>query len=319
VVGRAIGAVAQRRTKSGHLVLEEIPMLALDPHFLQCTVYLYRSIRDAEDGVATGGCGFIVSVNSRHPNWHYCYLVTNKHVIDGGNHFVRFNTLDDTGVVEAPPEAWTVSAGDDLAAVPYDRPGKEVEWLAISTKTFVEESCEIEGWPIFLGDEVLLPGRFISHDGRQRNKPVLRFGNVSMLPDAKVPVQTETGDQVAFLVECRSLSGFSGSPAFITLSDSRLSFEKKQRGWTPRGLRFLGVDCGHFPFWSNVREKKDTRSTIHQDMYVETNSGIAVVVPAGRLRALLNQDHFVKAREAADRRRDEVLRTAVADTPSADS
>ena len=58
-------------------------------------------------------------------------------------------------------------------------------------------------------------------------------------------------EQVAFLVECRSLSGFSGSPAFVHLAQPRLT---EQRGWIPSGLRFLGVDCAHIPFWSQARE-----------------------------------------------------------------
>jgi hypothetical protein len=59
----------------------------------------------------------------------------------------------------------------------------------------IDENGEVEGWPIFPGDEVLLPGRFISHDGRQRNKPILRFGNISMLPDASIPRADSSGDE----------------------------------------------------------------------------------------------------------------------------
>ena len=120
-------------------------MLALDPHYLKCTFYLYGSFRDAEDGVATGGCGFIASVKSRHPNWHYCYLVTNKHVIDGGNRSVRFNSEDgDTIVMETSPEEWTFAADADLAAIECGKP-PDSEWLAIGTDVFVNGRLP-SGW-----------------------------------------------------------------------------------------------------------------------------------------------------------------------------
>src|SRR6266852_9284872 len=88
-------------------------------------------------------------------------------------------------------------------------------------------------------------GRFISHDGKQRNRPVMRFGNISMLPDQDAPVGVGDHDQLAFLVECRSLGGFSGSSAFVKLSTTRMmrSADDK-REWIPTSaIRLLGVDC----------------------------------------------------------------------------
>jgi hypothetical protein len=55
----------------------------------------------------------------------------------------------------------------------------------------VGASCEIRAWRIFPGDEVFLYGRLVTHDGQQRNKPVVRFGNISMFPDSESPVKID--------------------------------------------------------------------------------------------------------------------------------
>jgi len=237
-------------------------MLALDPHYLNCTVYLYPSEKDARDGTRVGGSGFIVGIESRHKPKVYHAIVTNRHVVDGGNRFVRFNSkLDgDTVIMASKPDEWVISSNDDLAVLTTHLPDP-IDWVAIGTDIFLDQSCTIGGWPVFPGDEVFFYGRFIQHDGRQRNKPVMRFGNISMLPDESASIDMGTHQQVAFLVECRSLSGFSGSPAFVQLAGTRALHpqydrEKYSGKLIPtKEIRLLGVDCGHFPFWSRARTK----------------------------------------------------------------
>ncbi len=171
---------------------------------------------------------------------------------------------------------------------------------------FLAEKAERGAFDFGPGDEAALIGRLITHDGRQQNKPVVRFGNIAMLPDPAEPIDLGGGrTQLGFLVECRSLSGFSGSPVLAYLSPQRPS------GMTLIGTGgrpvLLGIDCAHLPFWSPVCERQD-RGTAIRDMWVETNSGIAVVVPAWRLAALLNEPHLVRDREEEDRQLGEKLR-----------
>ena len=64
------------------------------------------------------------------------------------------------------------------------------------------------------GDDVFFVGRFISQQGQQRNTPTVRQGVISMLPHEKVPSWEGTPVD-SFLVEARSLSGYSGSPVFL--------------------------------------------------------------------------------------------------------
>lgn len=288
-------------------------MLAIDPYYLNSVVFLYPTEDSAMKGEAAGGCGCLIGTPSRHAPHFYPHIVTNAHVVDHGHRFVRLNKKDggDAVVMSTKPEDWSISTDDDLAICGTYFP-PEAQAVSIFADTFLVEDCMVDGWPIYPGDEVFFYGRFIGHDGRDRNRPVMRFGNVAMLPDPRATVRVNDRDQLAFLVECRSLSGFSGSPAFVRLADSRLSAPGQNRPskWIPRGAKFLGIDCGHFPFWSNVYAERNKSSSCSPNMFVETNSGIAVVIPSWRVMRALNQEPLVSEREAEEVRLDKEQTTA---------
>jgi len=276
-------------------------VFAVDPKYLTCTVYLYPTLEAGQQGQRAGGTGFFVAFPAPDgTNYMYPYVVSNKHVIDGGCRYLRVPMRDGTDLVdEVPIDFWTFSPDDDLAVAPIGLPEGH-DLLPFPPDIFLDEACAFEQWKVFPGDEVAFFGRFIGHDGGRRNRPVLRFGSIAMLPDVDDPIDFGTHKQVGFLVECRSLSGFSGSPAFLRLAQSRLVHPENDppaRGtWIPTGVRFLGVNCGHLPFYSPVREGRSTTSLKVQQLWAETNSGIAVVIPAWNLLALLNQEHLVEAR-----------------------
>jgi hypothetical protein len=132
----------------------------------------------------------------------------------------------------------------------------------------------------------------------------MRFGNISMLPDKNACVRIGEKDQLAFIVECRSLSGTSGSPAFVRLAQPRqfypLEFGGARRPaegtWIPSAQRFLGLDCGHLPFWSQAREHPRPDAAPVDDVHVETNSGMAIIIPAWRVMDLLMRDDLISQR-----------------------
>ena len=195
----------------------------------------------ASEGQAFGGCGFLVGIESRHRGQLYVYVVTNRHVVDGGNHTVRLNTQHGgSSSVTVDPGSWCVAVDDDLAVTAIKLP-VDAKYQALSTELFIEGDCTIEGWPIFPGDESFFYGRFVAHDGRQTNKPIMRFGNVAMLPDEHALVSVGNDHhQLAFLVECRSTSGFSGAPAFVRLAQPRLMDDTAHiKGWIPNVSRLL--------------------------------------------------------------------------------
>jgi hypothetical protein len=279
-------------------------MPAVAPSYRNCTVYMYPSRAHAENGSRVGGCGLIVGVFSKtDPSRFYLHVVTNAHVIDNGNHFVRFNTKDGrVAVIEADPAEWVVSTDDDLAVYPADVPAN-ADFKAIMPDLFIDENCTIDGWPLFLGDDVVMYGRFITHDGQQRNEPVARFGNISMLPNLNATVRVNGRDQLAFLVEGRSHGGFSGSPAFVKLAQPRLMDDSTsgRKGWIPLRFMFLGVDCGHLPFWSQARDQPNAAGDKINDTFTDTNSGISIVIPAWRIERLINDKRLMSERDRIDR------------------
>ena len=103
------------------------------------------------------------------------------------------------------------------------------------------------GWPFGPGEEVVMLGRFLGYDGTEENKPVARFGNLAMAPT--VPIKHPWGfTQPSFLIECRSVSGYSGSPVFIYRVQTTIAAGFVAIG-ADRGKdslpRFLGIDWGN--------------------------------------------------------------------------
>src|SRR5438552_2720942 len=87
-------------------VYRETPeMPRFDDRFLDCSIYLYPSLEDAQKGQRIGGSGFLiaipgVSLGPRHDaggdsyqKIHHIYAVSNRHVVKK-NPVVRLNTHD---------------------------------------------------------------------------------------------------------------------------------------------------------------------------------------------------------------------------------
>jgi hypothetical protein len=303
----------------------------ISPEVTNCVLYLYQSVAAAQTGEGSGGSGFFVHIHGVNGRKHL-YAVTNKHVIEHGFTVLRVNTKD--GQFDSIPTRfpdWTFAASDDLAVLPlgldesFAFNSVSDSWFATEDKfydarpigmTQGEESTAAEDdWPEYgYGDDVVLVGRLIANDGKQKNRPVVRYGSLSMLADPNELIQLETGSQEAFLVECRSLSGFSGSPVFIY--PSALSPSGLRLGYV--GDLLLGIDCAHVPFWKPVYETVNgqRRKTNYR---VETNTGIAAVIPAWRLQKLLDEPTLMEKRKELDeqaRAEDERESRAVSDVAS---
>jgi len=156
---------------------------------------------------------------------------------------------------------------------------------------------EIGEYGIGIGDEIFMVGRLINHAGRQKNTPTARFGNISMMPDE--PLLHPTGImQESFVVEARPWSGYSGSPVFVWIpgSDQRTNNLIMSQGWGPW---LLGVDWGHIHDWERVYESNGI-TAVAEKLKVRANTGMAGVVPAWRLRTLLDCEQLKKQREKTE-------------------
>jgi hypothetical protein len=260
--------------------------------YLQCSVYIYPDEASAKAGKWAGGSGFLV-----HSEWMHAgklstadFVVTNRHVLKNivdrdtrtpADPIVRLNRRDGASdPIRTNRLRWkNHPAGDDIAALRFEALSDEHECMPVDGRAFLTP-MHISHENIGIGDDVAMIGRLVGHDGNIRNSPTARFGVISMMPGDKF--ENEFGhQQESFLVDCPSISGFSGSPVFLFPPSSARSPEAllDSRSW------LLGIDWMHVshkePVLTSKGEKVD-------GLYVNANSGIAGVIPAWRIKELLD-------------------------------
>jgi hypothetical protein len=159
------------------------------------------------------------------------------------------------------------------------------------------------GWPFGPGEEVVMLGRFLGYDGTDENKPAARFG---LAMATTVPINHPWGFmQPSFLIECRSVSGFSGSPIFIYRVQTTEAAGFVAIGSARKGNaalpRLLGID------WANLDRVGHNDYAIdwaesEADASFPRRSGMMVAVPAWRLAELLDSDvvQTVKRKKEAE-------------------
>ncbi|MGI9102680.1 MAG: S1 family peptidase [Terriglobales bacterium] len=268
-------------------------MPRIDDDVLDAVIYLYPDADAAECGERTGGSGVIVNVPfGRFPAWVVPYAVTNSHVIrEGKSPVIRCNSLSGgTSILPLKLEDWKHHPDGDDVAVARIKLQRDETARSIPVDWFVTKE-RIKEYDIGPGDEVILVGRFIGREGRQRNSPSLRSGIISMMADE--PVMHPRGYLVdSFFVECKSLPGYSGSPVFMLCPPYTAS--KKRADTVPTYL--LGIDWGHAKNRSPVFDEEGHKTKLT----VEENTGMAHVAPAWKIRELLYSEELVK-----DRKKDE--------------
>jgi len=254
--------------------------------FTDIALYLYQSQEHAAAGSEIGGSGFIVGIpceGEQDKSW--LIAVTNRHVVEQGNTFVRVNNKAGfTTVIEVPEPHWIFHPdGQDLAIGPLrlNADYHRVSFLNVAALITKEKLAELE---IGLGTDTFMVGRFVGRDGGQTNTPTLRFGHIAQMPTL---VKNEFGKlQESFLVETRSIGGFSGSPVLaykqpLQITVGGASHQIDTSHWGPA---LLGVDWGH----TGQVECVFDASGRELEMYVETNTGLSLVIPAWRLLEMLN-------------------------------
>jgi hypothetical protein len=280
-----------RRTSTGfewwtwRRVIPPIPSRLLD-----CVFYVYPDEDAARRGDEFGGAGFMVSVPLLRTE--FLYAVTNHHMLDDGR-ILRFNTRGgDVELLPTKPSDWRQHGdGDDLAVMPFGikRENNHLQLSAVPARDFVTEQgipLESGGYQVLSpGQDVFAVSRFVTHDGRQRNQPVVRFGQLAMM--AGEPIEDNGISQVAFLVEMLSLSGASGSPVFVY-------------GWGYGGgmaepVSLLGIDFCHLRVWRQVVQTSNLDPIT--GLSVEQNSGMMGVIPAWKLFELLEEGELKEARD----------------------
>jgi hypothetical protein len=290
----------------------ELVMPRIPDQLLHCPFYIYQSIEDAKSGkITSGASGVWLSVPlSNNPDWSQEYAVTNSHVIkeifnNRTTPIIRINT-NDGGFDLLDPSATGLSNwvhhpdGSDVAALPIDVFRASHRIVSIPVQYLATKEV-IDSNNIGPGDETLMIGRFFNHEGRQRNTPAVRFGNISMMPFE--PILDQYGfTQESYLIECRSIPGHSGSPVFTYIPPNAM--RPYAFGWAvvaksslSKGPWLLGID------WCHMNDKSGQ------------NTGMAGVIPAWKILEVLNLDVLKSMREQAD---EEATKRKQESTASAD-
>src|SRR5882672_2484323 len=187
----------------------------------KCVVFL--GVADSEgQKVNYRGTGFFVTYTSSVlKDTHFCYLVTAKHVADqlvGKQMFVRVNSNDGKAInykIDMEVRWWVhpTDTAADVAVFPMGLPREKVDYRTLPTEMcLTEQNVKEKGFGA--GDEVFIAGLFALHVGKEKNLPIIRTGNVAMMPDERIPT-AYSGAMDAYLIEARSIGGLSGSPVFI--------------------------------------------------------------------------------------------------------
>ncbi len=243
--------------------------------------FLYPSADAALRGEHAGGTAFLVSVVARGES--STLVVTNIHVAAGGCNSLRLNTRD-AGFQVLNVANWVFhSDGDDIAVsrvdLPADRTESAIQWAEVAAT-----QARLDELNAGVGDEVVMIGRFIAHDGRMRNAPLARFGNIAMMPGE--PVVDGRGMKVeAFLVEMRSLSGFSGSPAFVYMGPGIYRGDGRMMPFYSETIGLIGIDTGHKTMELSILDSTG-RPT---DLTGVQNTGVAIVAPVWKVGEVLSE------------------------------
>ena len=273
-----------------------------DPSVPPFGVSLKRSVvnvelqcKEGNTSIRAAGTGFLVAyLDPRLPKGTFFnYLVTNRHVAqcwDEQNHprdvqslMIRVNIKDGTSKrLVALPTGWYFSLDDsvDLAVMqvrmPDDALVTSIPVDRFATKDIMSSNQIAEGSPI------LLSGYFYQFSGERRFQSIVRQGILSMVPDE--PMKTTTGKPgTVYLADVHIFGGNSGSPVMV--ADNWMSVN---------GYYFLGVVSGYY--YEDSDFNLEIATTVKGKM--RANSGVAMIVPADFLKAVLDGPELKGIREA---------------------
>ncbi|SIJ61474.1 Uncharacterised protein [Mycobacteroides abscessus subsp. bolletii] len=276
--------------------------MLISPVYRDCVCFVYGTFGGEPKPVGTA---FFLGVSTPPVRW--LVVVTALHVVaniqqksDDGKTYLRVNTKDGGfRLVEIEAEKWMKpDVSEEVIDIAF------CQWESLPNSSEFDIRCvgsELAATPevisseqIGIGNEVAFAGLFVRHHGKQRNEPIMRFGNICAMPTD--PVASRIGEIEAYLVESRSVGGLSGSPVFVDVGLLRLEGNVRQyrRGDDKPALYLLGVVQGHWdaPIESAPVDKGITSAVVTPEL---VNMGIAVVTPISKVFDVIDRSLYGKA------------------------
>jgi hypothetical protein len=273
--------------------------MRLPDKILNTVCFIAASAKDIE----YGGTAFVVAVKGKHGN-AYLHLVTAKHVAEmvgagpfviGANRKVGGKALIDAAGVRwycHPTESNSVDAAVTLFA-PNDYDSLEVEWVFEGMFTSPET---LSPMGLGIGDEIAVIGLFTRFSGKDRHFPIVRIGNLAMLPSEPIPVKHFEPMEV-YLAEGRSIGGLSGSPVFIRQTVN-IDLNEGKGEFIPFAgcgqIYFLGLMHGH---WEVSPQQMRSQAV---EVSEAVNMGVSIIVPAHKIMEIIYQPELVALRRQYD-------------------
>lgn len=308
--------------------------LRVDDNFLNSVVFLCID-ELADDGTmrrVPKGTAFIIIVN--HEGSWVGYVITAAHNLEAAGYsslYLRVNATENYDDLETNREDWFVHDRADIALVRF--PGSGYNLGAIGLDLFIgadyvyrSSDPNLETYAGVLsgstrraetaiavetGNEIFFVGLFVQAAGRKKNLPIARFGTIARMPIEPVTFErsgSTVSESLAYLAECGSWGGHSGSPVFwrqpivqYVEIDKPINAPKgipvrNGKVWVQNPssevIAFLGVVSGHF----EIDKRADTTGDVLGNITTSINSGIAVVTPAEAVRELLMRDDVIDDR-----------------------
>ena len=249
-----------------------------------------------------GTCFFISIQEQQHV---YNFVVTAKHILDGikNKHslneiFIKINLKNGSmDRVCIKIDDW-ISHQDEKVDVAVSQFifQKNYDHLFYPSNAFMTDDLINEN-EIDCGDEVFIAGLFKHYVGNIKNSPIIRIGNISLMPREIINVHGNPME--AYLIESRSTSGLSGSPVFVNLGDIRRIQDQVKYAQGEQIPPLFGLIYGHF---DSTDGEMDTVISIKlNNNQTKINAGIAIVTPVNKLKEILDLAKMKLAQKMEDR------------------
>jgi hypothetical protein len=237
----------------------------------------------------------------------FAYLVTNRHMAapgaERGFHFpvlqvfLRLNLRSpelgmeslEGMVLTGSNLHWFFPTDEavDLAVLPLAPDQRKFDYEIVPTSSLATKD-RIQSENIAPGDTVVFAGYFYQFPGQKKIQPIVRQGVLAMMPDEELKTTLQKPGHLYF-ADAHAFHGNSGSPLFVNAGGLH------GNTMTPSSVLLLGVISGYYPEGETFSVPAATVLTGQ----VHDNSGIATVVPAYELKALLDSREVQGARDAA--------------------
>lgn len=276
---------------------------------LKSVVFIGSTVRHGgTEEFVYGGTGFLLGRASEHvEGLNFIYLVTARHVITDleGDCWIRTNLTDGTAIrQDASHVRWIRHPSNpliDVAVAPFYLEKRE-DHIVIPPTMVVPNRAALAAHSLGVGDEVFYTGVFARVEGKHRNMPILRKGNIAMLPEDQIFVKN-FGDMDAYLVETHSISGISGSPVFVRETVAVPATLRNEQSYilTAGGYYLMGLMHGHWEIDPNDVNAVKWRAAKGDEE--SAHLGISLVVPAAQILETLDHPDLVNQRRMYEEQR----------------